>query len=150
MKITSRITLPAETASRTIGVLAQKGAGKTYTGMKIAEEMLGEKTQIVCLDPTGVWWGLKADGTGKGFPILVMGGSHGDIPLAHTSGEVVADFIVNSGQSVVLDLSSFHSNGEQTRFVTYFGGRLYRAKAEARTSLHMRTNEADRFAPQKP
>lgn len=150
MKITKELTLPPETASRTVGVIAQKGAGKTYTGMKIAEEMLVEKTQIVCLDPTGVWWGLKADGTGKGFPILVMGGSHGDIPLAHTSGEVVADFIVNSGQSVVLDLSSFNSNAEQNRFVTDFAERLYRAKAEARTSLHLFLDEADSFAPQRP
>jgi hypothetical protein len=150
MKLADHITLPPETVAHTIGILAQKGAGKTYAAMKLTELMLEAKAQVACLDPTGVWWGLKADGDGPGFPILVMGGSHGDIPLAPTSGAVVADFLVQSGHSVVLDMSAFDSNAEQVRFVTDFSERLFRAKSDARTPLHLMLDEADSFAPQRP
>ncbi len=150
MKIAEHITLPLEAVSRTMGIIGQKGSGKTYTAMKVAEGMLTASAQITCLDPTGVWWGLKAEGSGPGFPIFVMGGSHGDIPLAPTAGALVADFIVTSGQSVVLDLSEFNSNAEQARFVTDFAERLFRAKSSARTPLHLLLDEADTFAPQRP
>jgi hypothetical protein len=150
MKLFQSLDLPLEAIGRTVAILAQKGAGKTYTGMKLTELMLDVGGQVVALDPTGVWWGLKAEGTGPGFPILVMGGAHGDIELAPTSGAIVADFVVTSGQSVVLDLSAFNSNGEQTRFVTDFAERLFRAKHDSRTPLHLMLDEADSFAPQRP
>jgi hypothetical protein len=149
MNITDSLTLPPEVVSRTIAILAQKGAGKTYTAMKLAELLLGMNGQVVALDPTGVWWGLKAEGTGPGFPILVMGGEHGDLSLPSKSGAVVADFVVESGQSVVLDLSGFESNAEQDRFVTDFAERLFRAKAKSRSALHLMLDEADAFAPQR-
>jgi hypothetical protein len=40
MKLAPHLTIPPDAVSRTIGILAQKGAGKTYTGMKLAELML--------------------------------------------------------------------------------------------------------------
>lgn len=152
MNITSSISLPPDTASRTIGILSQKGWGKTYTGLKLTELLLAQGCQTVVMDPTGVWWGLKAEGTGPGFPVLVMGGDHGDVPLEHTSGAVVAEFVVRTGQSVVLDLSGFESNAKQDRFVTDFAEALYRlkAKSEHRTPLHLMLDEADSFAPQRP
>lgn len=142
--------LPADTPARTIAVFGQKGSGKTYLAMVLAEGMLEAGAQIVCLDPTGVWWGLKAEGTGPGFPILVMGGDHGDVPLAYTSGTIVADFVVKSGQSVVLDLSHFESNAQQDRFVSDFAERLYRAMSSERRPIHVMMDEADSFAPQNP
>lgn len=149
MNITNSLSLPPEVVSRTIAILAQKGAGKTYTAMKLAELLLDMSGQVVALDPTGVWWGLKAEGAGPGFPILVMGGEHGDLALPPKSGSVVADFVVESGQSVVLDLSGFESNAEQDRFVTDFAERLFRAKAKSRSALHLMLDEADAFAPQR-
>lgn len=152
MKITKHITLPSDAASRTVGIISQKGWGKTYTGMKATELMLDAGNQVVALDPTGVWWGLKAAGTGPGFPVLVMGGDHGDIPLEPTSGELVANFVVESGQSVILDLSAFRSRAAQDRFVEALCERLYRAKSASanRTPLHLMLDEADSFAPQRP
>jgi hypothetical protein len=152
MQLTANLSLPADTVTRTLGILAQKGSGKTYTAMKLTELMLAAGHQVVALDPTGVWWGLRAaaDGSGKGFPIIVLGGSHGDAPLESTAGAVIADFVVSSGHSVVLDLSAFNSNAEQTRFVTDFAERLFRAKAAHRTPLHLMLDEADSFAPQRP
>lgn len=153
MKLTSTLTLPIEAVGQTIAVIAQKGMGKTYAAMKLTELMLAEKAQVVGLDPTGVWWGLRSgkDGEKKGgFEILILGGAHGDAPLASTAGAMIADFVVSSGQSVILDLSAFNSNAEQDRFVTDFAERLFRAKHDSRTPLHLMLDEADSFAPQKP
>lgn len=148
MKLARNLTLPPDAPSRTITVLGQKGGGKTYLGMKMAELFLDAAAQIVCFDPTGVWWGLKAEGKGPGFPIIVMGGEHQDIPLAYTSGAVVADFIIDKGHSVVLDLSAF-SNAQTDQFVAELCERLYIRKASNRTPLHLMLDEADAFAPQK-
>lgn len=153
MKLSPHLHLPADVVTRTLAILAQKGAGKTYTAMKLAELMLEESMQIVALDPTGVWWGLRADKEGKpgrGLDVIVMGGDHGDVPLEPTAGEIVADFITQSGRSVVLDLSHFESNAAQNRFVTTLALKLYRLKAHSRTPLHLMLDEADSFAPQRP
>lgn len=149
-----RLWLPTELAARTQAILAQKGAGKTYAAMKETEKLLDSKAQVVCLDPTGVWWGLRssADGQEEGYSIIVMGGDNADVPLEPTAGEVIADFVQDSGRSVILDMSHFESNAAQDRFVTAFALRLYRIKAtkEKRNTIHLMLDEADSFAPQKP
>ncbi|HEV7405205.1 MAG TPA: hypothetical protein VGO11_19835 [Chthoniobacteraceae bacterium] len=144
--------LPLELAARTQAILAQKGAGKTYTALKQTELMLGAGVQVVALDPTGVWWGLRSPAAGKGgrgFAVVVLGGEHGDTPLLPSSGAVVADFVVSSGRSVVLDMSGFESNAAQDRFAADFAERLYRSKAADRATIHLMVDEADSFAPQR-
>ncbi|WP_395736311.1 ATP-binding protein [Prosthecobacter sp.] len=153
MKLISNLKLPADVVTRTLAILAQKGAGKTYTAMKLTELMLEQRSQVVALDPTGVWWGLRSDAAGQagnGLDIIIMGGEHGDVPLEPGAGEIIADFVCSSGRSVVLDLSHFESNAAQDRFVTSFAERLYRLKAHNRAPLHLMLDEADSFAPQRP
>ncbi|HEX8312913.1 MAG TPA: helicase HerA-like domain-containing protein [Chthoniobacteraceae bacterium] len=153
LKISEELSLPQELAGRTQVILAQKGAGKTYTAMKQTELLLDAGQQVVALDPTGVWWGLRSPAPGrhgKGFGVIVMGGDHGDLPLETTAGAIVADFIAESAESVILDLSAFESNAAQDRFVTDFAERLYRAKASDRRTIHVMLDEADSFCPQRP
>jgi hypothetical protein len=141
-------TLPTEAVTQTFAILSKRGAGKTYCASVMAEEMLGAGLHVVVADPIGVWWGLRAaaDGRGPGLPIIVLGGSHGDLPLELASGELVADLVVDEGLSLVLDLSLFRK-GEQTRFMTDFCERLYHRNREP---LHLFLDEADAFAPQRP
>lgn len=150
MQLTSTLVLPEDTACRTMAFIAQKGAGKTYAGMKLAELLAQQRSQVAAVDPTGVWWGLRADGKGAGLDFIVLGGEHGDAPLEPTGGELVADFINNTGRSVVLDLSSFESKAAQNRFLTAFATKLYHLKASNRTPLHLMLDEADEYAPQRP
>lgn len=146
--------IPTELAARTQAILAQKGAGKTYAAMKETEKLMEFGSQVVCLDPTGVWWGLRssADGKDEGFPIIIMGGDKADVPLEPSAGDVIAEFVQASGQSVILDMSHFESNAAQDRFVTDFATRLYRLKATAanRNTIHLMLDEADSFIPQRP
>jgi hypothetical protein len=146
------LSLPDEAIGRASVILAQRGGGKTYLAMMLAESMLEQGKQLAILDPTGVWYGLtsSADGKSAGIPILVMGGAHGDVPLEPTAGAIVARFIVETGSSVILDLSAMQSNAAQDRFATDFAETLYRLKSAHRSPLLLVADEADSFAPQKP
>ncbi len=145
------VALPLEAVTQTFGILAKRGAGKTYTSAVMIEGMIGAGLPVCVVDPVGVWWGLRygADGKSPGLPVLILGGEHADIPLSPTAGALVADFLVAHHQPVVLDLALF-TKGEMRRFVVDFAERLYHAKAteEQRTPLHLVLDEADAFAPQ--
>lgn len=55
-------------AGARIALLGKRGAGKTYTCRKLAEELVTAGVQSVIIDPMGVFWGLRssADGTQEG------------------------------------------------------------------------------------
>jgi hypothetical protein len=148
LRLSPDLAIPEEAVTQTFAILAKRGVGKTYTAAVMAEEMLRAGLQVVIVDPIGVWWGLRAAANGKdpGLPIVVMGGDHGDVPLEATAGKVVAEFVVDTKQSVVLDLALLRK-GDQTRFVTDFGESVYHRN---RTPLHLVLDEADAFAPQRP
>ena len=148
LNLSENVSLPASIVTTTIGILAVKGAGKTYTFSVMAEEMLKAGLQVIIVDPVGVCWGLRssADGESEGLPILVLGGDHGDLQLEHAAGEFIADFSMESGQSIVLDLSDF-SNNQMVQFVTAFAERLYHKN---KRPIHLILDEADAFCPQSP
>ncbi len=140
------LKLPKTFVTETCAILAKRGMGKTYTGKRMVEEMLRLGAQVCVIDPVGVWWGLRSNvsGKGAGYEVVIMGGDHGDLPLTPTSGEVVAQFVVDSRQSVVLDLSAMRKNQAKV-FVTEFLEALYHLNRDA---LHVMIDEADEFAPQ--
>lgn len=96
LKLSKKLALPVETLTSATAVLGLRGSGKTNTAGVIVEEALELGQQAVIIDPLGVWYGLRSnrEGTKAGYPVLVIGGYHGDIPLEETSGKIVADFIV--------------------------------------------------------
>lgn len=152
LRISADLSLPVDLVTQTVAILARKGAGKTYTALVMAEEMIKAGLAVVILDPLGATWGLRvsADGTEPGLPVTILGGDHGDIPLEPTAGKVVADVIVDHPGAFIIDMSAFESNTQQDRFVTDFAERIYRAKATKRQPLHLIIDEADSFAPQRP
>jgi DNA helicase HerA-like ATPase len=81
------LTLPLDAVSRTFGILAVRGAGKSNTAAVMAEEMFAAGLPFVVIDPVGSWYGLRssADGTSPGLPIPIFGGKHGDVPLEHVT-----------------------------------------------------------------
>lgn len=103
--ISPSLSLPMTFLTSTQGILAKKRRGKSYTAQVQAEELLRLKQQIVVLDPTGAWYGLRssADGKRAGYPIVVFGGDHADVPLEATGGETLASAIVNEGFSARLN-----------------------------------------------
>lgn len=142
--------LPVDAATQTFAFIARKGAGKTYAAGKLTEQMLDKKVQVVVLDAVGNWYGLRiaADG-GAGYDIPVVGGLRGDIPLDAAGGELIADIIVDTGRSLIIDISQF-SKGDRKRFCTALGERLWaRKKGEHHpTPLHLVIEECQLIIPQ--
>lgn len=139
LKISDHLSLPLEAVTQTFAYLAKRGAGKTYCASVVAEEMLSAGQQIVAVDPTGAWWGLRS-----GYKILVAGGEHGDLPIEEHSGEVLASAIVENRLSAIMDVSLMRK-GQMTRFMVAFAETLYRLNRDA---MHLFVDEADAFAPQ--
>lgn len=138
--------IPAKALDQHIAILGKTGSGKTFAAKGVVEGLLVRDRQACILDPTGAWYGLRlmADGTRKGFPIILLGGEHGDIPLSARSGEAVARLVTEQRASVVIDTSGL-TVGEYTRFFIDFAGKLY---TSIRSPLHLVIDEAHYFAPQ--
>jgi hypothetical protein len=147
------LTLPLDAITETLAVLGIRGSGKTNTAAVYAEELLARGQQIVVLDPTDAWWGLKAsaDGQGEGYPVVVLGGRHQDLPLSASDGRLLADFVVAERASVVLSLRGFESKNDELRFTAQFLRRLYflKGQQDAPTPLAVIIDEASRLVPQR-
>ena len=148
LHVATDLQLPDEAVTQTFAILAKRGVGKTYTASVLVEEMLKHQLHVAVVDPIGVWWGLRssADGKSAGLPMVIAGGEHADVPIEPTSGEILAEMIVEKRVSMVIDLSLFRK-GEQHRFMTDFAETLYRRNRQA---VHLVLDEADEFAPQRP
>lgn len=144
------LELPLTAVTQTFAFLGKRGAGKTYAAGKLVEEMLGHDAQVVVIDPVGNWYGLRlsADGKRPGLSIPVLGGGHGDLALAPEAGALVADLVVDTGTSIVLDVSHFRK-AERQRFVTDFAEQLFHRKKTTRTPVHVVFEEAHLFVPQR-
>jgi len=81
-----------------------------------------------------------------GYPVTILGGDHGDVPLEESAGKVIAELLADKAPQLVIDLSLF-SKSAMRRFVADFAEELYRKN---RNPLHLIMDEADAFCPQKP
>lgn len=138
--------IPIKALDQHIAILGKTGSGKTFAAKGVVEGLLERDRQVCILDPTGAWYGLRllADGKSKGWPIILLGGDHGDIPLSAKSGEAVARLVTEQRANVVIDTSGL-TVGEYTRFFIDFAGKLY---TSIRSPLHLVIDEAHYFAPQ--
>lgn len=140
--------LPLAVVTMTLAILARKGRGKSYTAAVLAEELLDAGQVPVIIDPTGAHWGLKAlaDGKTEGYPVVIFGGDHADLPLEEHAGEIVARSIVEQRFPAIIDLSHF-KKGQTYRFLAVFLETMFRLNREP---LHIVADEADYYAPQQP
>ncbi|EHB48641.1 hypothetical protein MycrhDRAFT_5482 [Mycolicibacterium rhodesiae JS60] len=140
-------TMPVDSVTAGFGILGKRGRGKTYTASVLAEELMSAGCLICVIDPTGVWHGLRssADGTAAGYPVVIFGGDHADIPLAPDHGAAIAEMLVKHRFPAVLDLSLLRKT-ERRSFTADFLETLYWRNREP---LHLIIDEADEFAPQR-
>jgi hypothetical protein len=153
LKLSQNLKLPLEAITETMAILGIRGSGKTNTATAYVEELLDAGQQVVIIDPTDAWWGLKssADGLKPGYQVVVLGGKHQDLPLASTDGKLIADFIVEQGVSVICSLRGFESKNQEMKFVTDLLRRLYflKGQQDAPTPIALVIDEASRLVPQR-
>jgi len=138
--------IPAAALGQHIAVLGKTGSGKTWAVRSATERLIDEGARVCIIDPTGAWWGLKSSASGSraGFPVVIFGGSHADLPLGQAHGEALAEIIGTSSTPAIIDTSQMKV-GERTRFFADFADALVRKN---RGPLHLVIDEAHLFAPQ--
>lgn len=148
LHISPDLSLPLTFVTATDGIFASKGMGKSHLAQVAAEELLDLGQVIVAIDPTDAWWGLRssADGKSEGYPILVIGGDHGDMKLEPEAAVDLAEAVVTERFSCVICTDGLSDTAE-IKFVRQFLDTVYRRN---RKPLHIFIDEADIFAPQKP
>jgi DNA helicase HerA-like ATPase len=101
----------------TLCIVGRTGSGKTFAAKTMVEQDLAGGRRVCVVDPTGAWWGLRLDFTGRSalYDVVIFGGEHADVPITPDQGEAIAD-VVAQGQvtQCVIDVSEM-SNGEQKR-----------------------------------
>lgn len=140
--------IPFEAFEQHSAIVGRTGSGKTYRAKTYVERLLEAQRRVCVVDPTGAWWGLRssADGKSPGFPVVVFGGEHGDVPITEHAAIPLAEMIADGNMPCVVDVSEFMV-GARHRFMQHFAETLYRKN---RLPLHLIIDEADDFCPQNP
>ena len=82
------VGLPSDAFDDRIAIVGTVGSGKTYAAKGFVERLLESGAWVAVVDPLGVWWGLRAsaDGSAPGYPVIVFGGKHADVPITSDMG----------------------------------------------------------------
>lgn len=129
-----------------MAVLGKTGSGKSSVLRLLVEHLLADKKPVCVIDPKGDWWGLKSSKDGKrpGFPVVIFGGEHADVPLNAHGGAAVAELIVSGNRPCIIDLGGWMV-GERTRFFIDFASTMFRKTSGYRCLV---IDEVHNFAPQ--
>lgn len=139
---------PLEWAYRRHAVLGIPDSGKTYTAKALAERFMSAGVPIVALDPAGVWRHLRFGSSGKGFPVVVIGGAAPDIKLDRPDDAAeIMRAAMAANVSIIFDLYDPRlSKADWRRVVT---AACHVLCYENKTLRHLFIEEAAEFAPQK-
>ena len=140
--------LPLSALDGRFAVVGTSGSGKTYAAKGLVERLMDSGGRVCVVDPLGVWWGLRAgaDGVSPGYPVVVFGGRHADIPLDEGMGASLGQLVGTRPLACVVDLSEFSTSAARRLFMTAFAEALHAVNTEP---LHLVLDEADLWAPQR-
>ena len=133
-----------------IGFICGKtGVGKSYTLLKMLEQLFKKRMQFVFLDPHGEGHVLADETFDKHGRVVVISERYG-IPVTEEAIPVYID-IIKSGKSVVIDLVKLFKKEKRkfNKFVETFLRQFDTAWSDVRTPITLVMDEAHFFAPQK-
>ena len=141
--------LPLGALDRRIAIVGTSGSGKTYAAKGFVEQLLDCGARVTIVDPLGVWWGLRAsaDGTAPGYPVIVFGGKHADVPITAEMGAALGHLVATQPLVSIVDLSTLRGSTARRRFMAAFCQTLYETNEEPHQLI---LDEADLWAPQRP
>src|SRR5215211_3942210 len=120
-RLAAQAALPTAALDDRIAIVGTAGSGKTYTAKGFVERLLDAGARVTIIDPLGVWWGLRAGAAGEGgYPVIVFGGRHADVPITAETGAPLGQLIAQQALASVVDLSELGSNAARRGFMTAF------------------------------
>lgn len=139
------LRIPEAALDQHIAILGKTRAGKSTVMRGLAEHLLKRKQPVCIVDPKGDWWGIKlaADGKHSGFPVVIFGGEHADVPINQHSGGAVAELFATGNRPCLIDLGGWMV-GERTRFWIDFASGLFK---HVRGKRWLLVDEVHNFAP---
>lgn len=142
-----KFPIPEKALHQHIVVLGKTGRGKS-SAMRggFVEPLLDDDEPVCIIDPKGDWWGLKssADGKRAGYPVVIFGGEHADVPINEHSGHHIAELVATGNRPCIIDLGGWMV-GERTRFFIAFASALFKLTKGRRWLV---IDECHNFAPQ--
>lgn len=129
-------------------IVGQSGSGKTVTAKDQVGQLLAQNRHVAIIDPTGVWWGMRATPAGEPnqAQLYVFGGEHGDVAIRPTQGAAIARIILDQRVSAVVDLSAIDNSADWRMFVHDFVAEL---RKKPKGNFHLIVDEADEFAAER-
>lgn len=144
------VLLDARTfAAQGNAVLGIRGSGKTYLSTLLGERLMDVSIPFVAFDPIGVWRFLRVPGKGAGYPVVVAGGEHGDLPLTPEGAPEIVRAAMREGVSLVIDLYSMGLSKADWRRIVERCVRVLLYENKAHGLRHVFIEEAAEFAPQQ-
>lgn len=137
--------VPRAILKQHVVVLGKTRSGKSSVMRGLVEGVLTDRKPVCIIDPKGDWWGLKlkADGKHPGFPVVIFGGEHADVPINEHAGANVAELFATGNRPCLIDLGGWMP-AARTRFWIDFASTLFRHTKGERWIV---VDEVHNFAP---
>lgn len=141
----NRHPIPDAALSQHVAVLGKTRSGKSSVMRGLVEGLLDRSEPVCIVDPKGDWWGIKLarDGKRPGYPVVIFGGEHADVPINAHAGAHVAELFATGNRPCLIDLGGWMV-GERTRFWIDFASTLFRHTKGMRWLV---VDEVHNFAP---
>lgn len=154
LNLSPELSPPLDALMQPIALLGNRGAGKTFAGMKIFELAHDAEVQSIAIDGIGKWWGLRLAGDGRSpglKDVYIFGGKRADFPITPDRGGFVARVLVERRIHAILDVSQMRK-GDRRRFLTDFAEEfhLLKKQEDQPTPSVLFLEEAHQVLPQKP
>jgi predicted transcriptional regulator len=133
-------------------ILGIRESGKSYTAMKVAEQLMEAGIPIIAFDPVGIWRFLKvpANANGKGYPVVVAGGNEPDIPITVKTAPDIIRAAMKEGVSLVIDLYCMELSAKSVwRKIVQDAINILMYENKSYGPRHIFLEEAAEFIPQR-
>jgi len=140
------LPIPAGALAQHLIALGKTRSGKSSKLRVLVEGLLDQGKPVGIIDPKGDWWGLKSSATGKsaGYPVVIFGGAHADVPINGRAGAQIAEVVAAGNRPFIIDMKGW-TVADRTQFFIDFASTLFHKSRGARWLC---IDEVHNFAPQ--